>query len=263
VYIGTSGWNYKHWANGTFYPEGLKQADWLRFYCRHFDTVEINNTFYRLPEGKVFQKWREGTPEKFCFAVKVSRYFTHMEKLAQPERHLALFLRNASGLQKKLGVLLFQLPPFWGFNPERLDEALTYLRKQSLFPKARAALEVRHPSWNSEACFQILRKHKVSLVQADQPGFTNEGPVTADFVFARRHGPKDRYASNYTAAHLRKDAAKIRGWLAEGLDVYCYFNNDVHGYAVKNALSLKRLLSPNEKSRKKELPRSSSERSFS
>lgn len=242
AYIGTSGWNYPHWAKGTFYPERLKQSEWLRFYCQYFGTVEINNTFYHLPERSVFEHWHTATPKHFVFTVKVSRFLTHMKKLAAPEQHLARFLLHASALRDKLGVLLFQLPPFWKSNAERLETMLEYLYQQSIIPKVRAALEIRHESWHSEECFQVLRQYNVSLVLADQPGFTDEGPLTADFVFVRRHGPKALYASNYTDSHLRRDARRIHGWLAEGRDVHLYFNNDACGYAIRNALRLRELL---------------------
>lgn len=242
AYVGTSGWNYKHWSDGVFYPPGLKQAEWLGFYCQHFDTVEINNTFYHLPARHVFEDWRAATPDEFAFAVKASRFITHMKKLAAPEEHVALFLENASGLGHKLSVVLFQLPPYWKFNKERLEALFKFLSEQTIVPNLRSALEVRHESWNSEECFRVLREYNVSLALADWPGFAADGPVTADFVFLRRHGPGDVYASNYPDEYLRRDADRIRAWLKEGKDVYIYFNNDAYGYAVKNALRLKEFL---------------------
>lgn len=242
AYIGTSGWNYPHWAKGVFYPEGLQPSEWLRFYGRHFDTVEINNTFYHLPAASVFEQWRAATGRHFVFAVKASRYLTHMKKLASPEDPLKRLLAGAKGLGKNLAVILFQLPPFWKFNPERLEGLLASLKKQSAVPRLRAALEIRHPSWNTEECFRILRQYKAALVFADQPGFAENGPLTANFVFVRRHGPKSVYSSNYSESRLRRDAGRVRDWLAGGRDVYVYFNNDANGYAVKNALRLKKLL---------------------
>ena len=242
AWVGTSGWNYKHWSNGVFYPEGLKAPGWLEFYARHFDTVEINNTFYGLAKKSVFESWREGTPPGFCFAVKVYRYVTHRKKLLDVEESLPPVLENAAGLGGKLGPLLFQLPPRWHYNGERLKALLDYMDWQRLLPGARWALEVRDPSWYNQELFALLREHNVSLVLADQPGFAAEGPVTADFVFVRRHGPKQLYASNYTEELLRQDAQKIEGWNSEGKDVYIYFNNDAQGYAVRNAIRLKEIL---------------------
>jgi uncharacterized protein YecE (DUF72 family) len=240
--VGTSGWNYKHWAGGVFYPAGMKPSNWLDHYGRCFDSVEINNSFYRLPEKRTFQKWYEIPPENFAFAVKASRFITHMKRLANPEDHLPPFLENASALKKKLGVILFQLPPYWKFNKDRLEKFFHFLSRQQILPGLRSALEVRHKSWICEACFDVLRKYDVSLALADWPGLSVEGPLTASFVFIRRHGPGSLYASNYSDAHLKRDAQKIRLWIFEGKDVYLYYNNDAYGYAVKNALTLKTFL---------------------
>src|SRR4051794_29967734 len=120
VFIGTSGWNYKAWAGGVFYPQGLKPAAWLEFYAHRFNSVEVNNSFYRLPERRVFETWRRGTPAHFVFPVKASRFISHMKKLLEPEEHAAMFLERAAGLGPKLHVVLFQLPPFWNFNGDRL-----------------------------------------------------------------------------------------------------------------------------------------------
>lgn len=241
-FVGTSGWNYKHWSEGVFYPSGLKTSEWLNHYAQHFDSVEINNSFYRLPEKRVFKKWYETSPAIFIFAVKASRFITHMKKLAKPEDHVTLFLENASGLREKLGAVLFQLPPYWKFNQDRLEEFFHFMRRQEILPGLRSALEIRHKSWYCEACFDVLRKYNISLALTDWPGLPIEGPLTAEFVFMRRHGPGSLYASNYSDVHLKRDAQKIRTWLAAGKDVYIYFNNDAFGYAVKNALTLKEYL---------------------
>lgn len=242
VYLGTSGWNYRHWSGGVFYPKGSKPSEWLSYYARSFDSVEINYTFYRLPEKNVFETWYEETPPDFTFTVKASRFITHLKKLLDPQEHVPRLLENASGLKDKLGVVLYQLPPYWGFDRERLEGLLQVIDRQEIVPGVRSALEVRDESWYNQVLFAILREHNVPLVLADQPGFAAEGPLTADFVFLRRHGPGERYASNYPDEMLKKDAWRIREWIAEGRDVYIYFNNDVHGYAVQNALTLKRFL---------------------
>ena len=242
LFIGTSGWNYRHWGDGIFYPRGLGQKNWLSYYVQSFDSVEINNSFYRLPEKHVFEGWYKSVPDQFTFAVKANRFITHLKKLADPQKHLPLFLENASGLEEKLGVMLFQLPPFWKFNPGRLKEFCDSLYRQKIIPGLRSALEVRHPSWHVDACFEILREYNICLALADWPGLSVQGPLTANFVFIRRHGPESLYASNYSDSSLRIDAKKIRTWLAESKDVFAYFNNDAFGYAVKNALRLKELL---------------------
>jgi uncharacterized protein YecE (DUF72 family) len=241
-FVGTSGWNYKHWSGGVFYPGGMKPSEWLKYYSRYFESVEINNSFYRLPEKHVFEKWHDTSPENFIFAVKASRFITHMKKLADPEDLLPPFLENGSGLKEKLEVILFQLPPFWKFNKDRLAGLFHFVSRQQILPGVRSALEVRHASWCCDACFYILQQYNVSLAITDWPGLPVEGPLTADFVFVRRHGPGSLYASSYPDSHLRRDAQRMHAWLSEGRDVYIYYNNDAYGYAVKNALTLKEFL---------------------
>jgi uncharacterized protein YecE (DUF72 family) len=241
-FVGTSGWNYEHWSGGVFYPMGMNQSDWFKYYCRYFLSVEINTSFYRLPEKRVFQKWHEAAPDNFVFAVKASRFISHMKKLAKPEDHLTLFLENAGGLREKLGVVLFQLPPYWKFNQDRLEGFFHFMNRQNIIPGLRSALEVRHKSWYGDSCFAVLRKYNISLALTDWPGLPVEGPLTADFVFLRHHGPGSLYASNYPEPFLKREAKRICDWLTEGKDVFIYFNNDAFGYAVKNALTLQEYL---------------------
>ena len=242
VYIGTSGWIYPHWGSGVFYPAGMKQSEWLNYYTRHFNTVEVNNSFYRLPERHTFEAWRKSTPDSFRFAVKGSRFITHMKKLNTPEVSAAKFLKNVAGLGEKLAVVLFQLPPFWKVNLKRLEDFLDYMATQTHLPRVRTALEIRNPTWNSPEVFEILRRYNIALVFADWPDLDVEEPVTADFVYVRRHGPTWLYSSDYSPEQLRELAARISGWLRQGKDVFVYFNNDAGGFAVKNALELKALL---------------------
>src|SRR5579872_5068794 len=152
VYIGTSGWHYQHWR-GPFYPEKLPASKMLEFYTQHFDTVELNNTFYRLPPEKGLAQWRETTPAHFRFAAKGSRYLTHMKKLKDPEKGVGNFFSRVDQLGAKLGPIVFQLPPHWGADPGRLDEFL-----QSLPPRRRYAFELRDPSWHAEDVYRILRR---------------------------------------------------------------------------------------------------------
>jgi uncharacterized protein YecE (DUF72 family) len=242
TFIGTSGWNYKHWSGGIFYPEGIKPVDWLNYYCRHFNSLEINNTFYRLSARRVFEKWHATTPTNFSFAVKANRFITHVKRLANPEEHVARFLENARALGEKLHVILFQLPPSWTFDRRRLEGLFNFLSRQQLVPGLCAALEVRHASWYCDACLDLLRRNHASLVLADWPGCIVEGPPTADFVFVRRHGPGSLYASSYSDSSLHHEAQRIRTWVAEGRSVYMYFNNDAFGYAIRNALRLREIL---------------------
>lgn len=241
LYIGTSGWNYEHWR-GIFYPEDLPQNRWLDFYTHHFDTVEINFSFYRLPEKKTFEGWFRTTPDNFSFTAKVSRFFTHMKKLALPEINLSRFLENAEGLGQKLSAILFQLPPFWNVNAERLSQLATYMNKQKILPGIRCALEVRNRTWLSEYVFNTLKDNNISLCLADWPELPVDGPVTADFVYIRRHGPSALYASRYAKKDLEADAGMIKKWLTSKKDVYVYFNNDAMAWAVENALELKELM---------------------
>lgn len=240
--IGTSGWNYKHWGEGVFYPPEMRPKEWLPYYSKYFASVEINNTFYRLPPRKVFEAWYEETPARFTFSVKANRFLTHLKKLAEPEKYLSKFLTNISGLKEKVQVILFQLPPFWKFHRERLEAFFSFLTSPNNNLSLRFALEIRHKSWHCTECWEILQRYNVSLVFADWPGLNIEGPTTADFIFVRRHGYQSLYATSYPDHYLKNFAQKIKKWLLSGKDVYVYFNNDACAYAIQNALSLKKYL---------------------
>lgn len=241
--IGTSGWNYKHWGEGVFYPPGWKPSTWLSYYSKFFNSVEINYTFYRLPPKEVFLSWYKETPPQFIFAVKASRFITHLKKLANSEELLPPFLINISGLKEKLKVVLFQLPPFWKFHKERLENFLVFLKGQKIVPNLKIALEIRHKSWYCAECIHLLQKYNVALVFADWPNLPITEPETADFIFVRRHGYYSLYATSYPEDYLKKFSRTISNWLSTGKDVYIYFNNDAYGYAVQNALQLKEYLS--------------------
>jgi uncharacterized protein YecE (DUF72 family) len=240
-FVGTSGYVYPHWR-GRFYPTGLPVREWLSFYARHFDTVELNNTFYRLPAKAAFRDWRAAVPDDFVFAVKASRYLTHLKRLKAPGAPLDRLLRRLQPLGPTLGPVLFQLPPQFHANIQRLRAFVRALQRQPHVPGLRAVLEVRHPSWLVPETFDLLREAGVALAFHDARSQPVVGPVTADFVYLRRHGPGGRYRGFYTEAMLRADARRIRRWLAGGLDVYVYFNNDGGGAAVRDARRLRRLL---------------------
>ena len=242
AYIGTSGWNYKHWSNGVFYPPKLPQKRWLEFYSQHFDTVEVNSTFYHLVKKSVFETWRQTVPDEFLFVVKASRFITHLKRLKEPEVTTANFLESITGLGNKLGPILFQLPPSMKAAPDRLQGLIDTLNHQQIVEVPRLVLEVREASWLCDEIFDILQRNNMALCFADWPGLNVDGPVTADFVYLRRHGPGDLYSSDYPIHMLQQDAENIKKWLAKGIDVFVYFNNDVAGYAVKNAQELKELL---------------------
>jgi uncharacterized protein YecE (DUF72 family) len=233
VRIGTSGYQYRHWK-GVFYPEGLPQRGWFGHYARRFDTVEINNTFYRLPAPEVFDAWRKQAPSGFRYAIKFSRFGTHVKRLRDPQAVVDLFVERARRLEETLGPILVQLPPRWGVNAGRLAAFL-----EALPGDVRWSLEFRDPSWLCEEVFDLLQEHNCALCQHDMIA-RHPRRVTADWVYLRYHG--DHYRGSYTHQYLTAQARRIREYVSEGLDVYAYFNNDERGYAVFNAEELRRYL---------------------
>lgn len=236
IHIGTSGWHYTHWR-GPFYPERLPPSQMLEFYTRQFDTVELNNTFYRLPLETGLETWRSTTPKKFCFAVKGSRFLTHMKKLKEPETGIARFFERVDRLRPKLGPVVFQLPPFWVANPERIEAFLAALPNRHSY-----AFELRNPTWHAEPIYKILRKRNAAFCIFEIAGFASGFPITADFTYIRLHGPEGAYQGRYSQAELEKWASRIRRWRQDLKAVHLYFDNDQSAYAVENALALKRLL---------------------
>jgi len=236
IRIGTAGWHYKHWI-GRYYPKEIKPAGMLEFYLRDFDTVELNNTFYQLPDESSFDCWRDTVPEGFVFAVKGSRFLTHMIKLKDPARGLANFLPRVERLGDKLGPILWQLPPRWNANPERLTQFLEQI------PKAiRCAFEFRNASWMTPEVLGVLRRHKAAFCIYELAGYRSPLEITADWTYVRLHGPTQvKYQGSYSGAQLREWAARIAKWRRRLEAVYVYFDNDDSAYAVENALTLKRL----------------------
>jgi uncharacterized protein YecE (DUF72 family) len=241
LFVGTSGYVYPDWR-GLFYPQHLPQREWLRFYAEHFSTVELNNPFYRLPTPATVRRWRDAVPKGFIFAVKASRFITHVKRLKDPEAPLAVFLERARELGRTLGPVLFQLPAQVPLDLPRLGRFLDALASQRLVPGLRVALEVRHPSWLSATAIGRLRAANVALCLADWPELRVTGPCTADFVYLRRHGSGVRYGGSYPVAMLAADARRTRRWLREGRDVYAYFNNDQAACAVRDGEQLRRLV---------------------
>jgi len=266
VRIGISGWRYEPWR-GVFYPEGLAQRRELEYCGTHFSTVEINGSFYSLQRPEYYEAWYRETPPDFLFAVKGSRYITHMLRLTNIERPLANFF--ASGilaLRDKLGPFLWQFPEMFHFKPQRLEaffrllprntkQALALARRRDarMFGRSRLAIdanrplrhavEVRHSSFMSEDFLKLLRKHRIGLVVADTAGrWPKMFDVTTDFVYVRLHGDKVIYTSGYTSRALDEWAARIREWDAAGADVYVYFDNDVKVRAPYDAQTLMRKL---------------------
>jgi uncharacterized protein YecE (DUF72 family) len=234
VRIGTSGWHYKHWR-GTFYPSETSPRKMFDYYLRYFDTVELNNTFYRLPDKSTMRAWRDAAPPGFRFAVKGSRFISHMKKLKDPEASIARFFDRIDVLGEKAGPVLFQLPPAWPVNIERLETFLA-----ALPPHYRYAFEFRHPSWSDEpGVLSALRGHNAAFCIFDLAGYQTPLLATADFVYLRLHGPGGKYQGDYPGGVLDRWATAIAAWSREEKDVWIFFDNDDSGYAPKNALELK------------------------
>lgn len=239
--VGTSGYNYQHWWNGVFYPRELPQKRWLEFYSQFFDTVELNVSFYRLPERKTFEGWYERTPEHFHFSVKGSRFITHIKRLKDCQEPLQAFFDHAHGLKEKLNVVLWQLPPTFKVNLDRLGAFCSLLANISTSTPVRQSFEFRDESWFCPEVYGLLEKHNFSLCLAHSAALPSVERTTADFTYIRFHGGECLYGSNYSEGELRDWSKRIGVWLEDGMDVYGYFNNDAFGFAVKNALTLKEL----------------------
>jgi uncharacterized protein YecE (DUF72 family) len=238
IRIGCSGWNYRDWR-GAFYPDGLPARRWLEAYAEHFDTVEVNTTFYRLPSRDAVANWAAETPPDFLFAVKASRYLTHIKRLTDLGQGVERFYERIEPLIEagKLGPVLWQLPGNFKCDIERLSSALAQL------PAGRHCFEFRHPSWFNNDVYELLRRHGVALVIGDMPKRpfqTHE--ITTDWTFVRFHYGTRGRRGNYSATELQEWARRIRAWRRR-VEVFGYFNNDWNAFAVQNALALKRLLS--------------------
>jgi uncharacterized protein YecE (DUF72 family) len=233
--IGCSGWQYKHWR-GAFYPADLPQSRWLDYYASTFDTVEINNTFYRLPEAAAFTAWKHGVPPGFLYAVKASRYLTHMKKLKDPEEPIERLFERARALGRTFGPTLYQLPPRWKLNLQRLE---TFVR--ALPKRRRHAIEFRDPSWYVDEVFALLARHRVALCLHDMAGSATGQRAVGPFVYVRFHGP-EKYRGRYEDRVLDHWAAWMAEQINEGTPVYAYFNNDTAAQAPRDALRLRGML---------------------
>lgn len=234
IRTGTSGWTYKHWQ-GVFYPVDLPQSKWLEYYTGHFDTVELNASFYRLPNPRTFENWNARTPDNFRWSVKASKYITHTKRLRDPAEPLQRLYDAVKGLGEKLGAILVQLPPNLAF-----DEILFRDFCSSLNTDIRHTLEVRHASWLSDNAYTILNEFNIALCISDTAGrYPSAEEITADFAYVRLHGSQKLYASGYTEDELQTWAQKINAW---DRDAFIYFDNDFEGHAVKDAKRLKEIL---------------------
>jgi uncharacterized protein YecE (DUF72 family) len=235
VRIGTSGWNYDDWR-GKIYPRDLPPSKWFAYYCQRFDTVEINNTFYQQPTAKTLDDWREQAPSRFLYAVKASRYLTHMRKLNNPRDPVERFLRIARRLKSRLGPLLYQLPPNWKKNLARLRSFVSILPKQQTH-----VIEFRNREWLDAETYDLLEEFQIAMCVHDMlPRHPRR--VTGSIAYVRFHGPgKKKYAHKYRPSMLKPWA----DWIAEvrrEVPVFAYFNNDARGYAVRDAETLRDLV---------------------
>ena len=239
-YTGTSGWHYDHWRD-RFYPEKLAKAKWLEFYADHFNTVELNNSFYRLPSEAAFANWYNSSPPNFIFAVKVSRFITHIKRLRNSEEPVDTFITRAKGLGEKLGPLLYQLPPNLHRDDDRLESFL------SILPSGmKHVVEFRHQSWLENSVFEILHKYNVGLCIFDMPDISCPLVATADFAYIRFHGSTGLYSSCYSNEELADWAKRLTNLAANVKVLYIYFNNDAEAFAVRNAVTLRGYLQTEE-----------------
>jgi uncharacterized protein YecE (DUF72 family) len=233
IRIGCSGWQYRHWRE-RFYPVDLRLDRWLEHYANTFDTVELNNSFYRLPEADTFAAWARRVPPGFLFAVKASRYLTHLKRLREPGQPLRRLWRRAERLGHHLGPMLYQLPPRWHLDLGRLSAFLDVAPRER-----RQALEFRDASWYVPSVVELLERGPVALCLHDMPASATPLAPVGPLVYVRFHGPTGRYRGSYSTQSLTAWADRLVKWAAEGRPVYAYFNNDVDGHAVKDAARLR------------------------
>ncbi len=255
IYIGTSGWVYPHWDN-IFYPSTLEASEKLNYLSKHFNTVEINYSFYRLPKPTDYRRWYQDTPPHFIFAVKVSRFITHLKSLKEVDKPWEKFLANAANLKEKLGPFLFQFPSNFKLTELNYKKLRDFILGQLLSKHSKSlsslsnnqqsnlryAFEFRHSSWLSPEVIKLFREHNIALVSADLPDHPKLERVTADFIYLRMHGSQALFSSNYSQREVKLLAKEIEKYQKKGLTVYCYFNNDARGFALANAQMLKDIL---------------------
>jgi uncharacterized protein YecE (DUF72 family) len=234
IRIGCSGWSYAHWR-GRFYPEKMPAREHFAFYAAHFDTVELNNSFYRQPPVERFAAWRTQAPAGFLFAVKGSRYVSHIKRLAVEQRSVDMVIEPAMGLGEKLGPILFQFQANFQVDLERLERFINKLPEN-----LRYTLEFRHDSWLIPPLCELLRSRQIALCIPDHPKMPKVFEITSDFTYIRMHLPKQ--GLGYGRTTLEPWAERVMDWKSRGLDVFVYFNNDMEGHAIKDALTLKELI---------------------
>ena len=238
--VGCSGWQYRHWR-GDFYPANVAVARWFDYYATRFDTVEINNTFYRLPEEGTFARWAEQAPRHFLFAVKASRFLTHMKKLKDPEEPLLRLFERLAPLRRHLGPVLYQLPPNWKLDQARLEHFLAALPQG-----VQHVMEFREPSWYADGVSALLERYRVARCLHDMTGSATGMERVGPFVYVRFHGAGGTYTGTYSDERLEGWADWLHEQRRAGIDGYAYFNNDVGGHAPRDAMTLRGLLKARE-----------------
>jgi uncharacterized protein YecE (DUF72 family) len=236
VRIGCSGWIYRHWR-GAFYPEKLAQRLWFAHYAETFGTVELNTSFYHLPKAETFEKWHAQAPAGFRYAVKAPRFITHMKKLKDCAESVQEFLSRVRKLDGSIGPLLYQLPPRWACNPQRLEEFVGLLPRDLIH-----VFEFRDKSWLTEEMLALLDSRGVSFCAHDMPGLRTERWAAGPIAYVRFHGGEGKYWGRYSDGKLLAWTDWIVGEAKGGRDVWCYFNNDIHAHAIHDALTLKSMV---------------------
>ena len=236
IRIGCSGWAYKHWR-GVFYPEGLPQTRWFARYAEEFDTVEINNSFYRLPKAETFEKWRKQASDDFRYAVKANRFLTQAKKLRDCAEPLERMMSAVSHLGDRLGPILYQLPPGLGLDLRRLEDFL-----QILPAGVTSVFEFRSPSWYVSATFELLERFGASFCAHDMQGSRTQRIAVGPAAYVRFHGAAGKYWGRYSDETLLSWTDWLVSQANEGRQCWCYFNNDIHGHAIEDARTLKSMV---------------------
>jgi len=236
IRIGCSGWNYRHWRS-AFYPQGLPVKRWFAFYAEHFDTVEINNSFYRLPKAETFDAWRDQAPPGFRYAVKANRYLTQARKLKDCEEPVARMMAPVRHLGETLGPILYQLPPRFRINLERLESFLALLPRDLVH-----VFEFRERSWLTEDMLALLERHGASFCAHDMPGLATERWAVGPIAYVRFHGGSGKYWGRYSDEALLGWSDWMVAQARAGRPVWAYFNNDTDAAAIQDALTLKAMI---------------------
>jgi len=236
IRIGCSGWQYRHWRE-IFYPKGLAQTRWFAFYAEHFDTVEINSSFYHLPKASTFEKWRDQAPPGFCYAIKANRFITQAKKLVDCEEPMERMMAATRHLGDRLGPMLYQLPPSMGVDLERLANFLRLVPVD-----VTSVFEFRNKSWYIPETFDLLDRHGVGFCVHDMKGSATGRIAVGRAAYVRFHGGVGKYWGRYSDERLLDWADWIVGQANSGRSVWCYFNNDIHGHAIDDAQTLKSIV---------------------